>query len=78
MSISDMVRAAYARMADVCVDVDESFGGVAIGAPEEGIYMQGDEANEFIAAAQALYDELGDVTIDEVYAYMAEPYADSL
>ena len=48
MNISDMVRAAYERMADVCVDVDTAFGSVAIGDPDTGVFMQGDEADEFI------------------------------
>jgi hypothetical protein len=82
MNLSDMVRAAHARMADVMVDVDESFGSVSIGDPDNGdegcVFMQGDEADQFIESARSLYEELGDVTIDEVWAYLAEPYAETL
>lgn len=72
MKFSDIVRASAARMADVEIDVDESFGSVAIG---EYAFMQGDDADAFIEEARELWEKCGDVTIDEAYAALAEPYA---
>jgi len=72
MNLSYMVRAAYARMSDVEIDVDTAFGTVAIG---EYAFMQGDGADAFINEAREIWEKCGDVTLDEVYAYLAEPYA---
>ena len=72
MNMSDIVRATAARMAEVEIDVDTAFGSVAIG---EYAFMQGDEADDFIAAAKELWESCGDVTMDECYACLAEPYA---
>ena len=77
MNLSDLIRqsAEWTRNSNVEIDVDESFGTVAIG---ELAFMQGDEADSFIESANDLYEKCGDVTIDECYEYLAWSYIECL
>jgi tryptophanase len=73
MTLTQIIRAGATYAGDVSIDVDTAYGTVAIG---DDIFMQGDEAYAFIDEAQALWEESGDVSIDEVYAHLAGPYLD--
>lgn len=73
MELVQIIREAAARMDDVMVEVDELHGTVAIG---DDVFMQGDEASEFIEKARELYDRAQYVSLDECYAHLAEPYTE--
>ena len=68
-------QAEYLR--DITIEVDEAFETVSI-TDDEGvdIFLQGEDAAEFIAEAEKLWNEAGGVTEDEAYASIAVPYVD--
>lgn len=77
MTLTDTILAAAGRMADVTVNIDNHLGTVCISTPgQEDIFMQGDDAEQFIAAVDEMYDEAGDVTEDQCALCLAEPYTD--
>jgi hypothetical protein len=70
-------RIAFVENSNVTVDVDRSLPTVSIEAPDaEGFFMQGDEAETFIAEADRVYEELQEVSFDEACKAVASPYAD--
>jgi hypothetical protein len=71
--IADSVKYA----ADVEIEVNSAFSTVSIGGPE-GVFLDGHQADEFIAEARKLYEEVGDVTLDDCYAHVAKGYIDCL
>jgi hypothetical protein len=75
MTLTEIIRAGAVYAGDVAIAVNPSYSTVAIG---DDIFMQGDEATAFIDEAQALWEQAGDVSIDEVYAHLAGPYLDCL
>lgn len=79
MTITEIIKAAAVRMTDVTVDVDRSFSTVTITAEgQDTIFLQGDEADQFIAAVDALYEKAGDVAEDEAALCHAEQYAECI
>lgn len=75
MELSEIIRAAAARMKDVTVDIDKGMGTVCIIAEDqEDIFMQGDDADDFINEVEELYEKAGDVTEDECALCQAEDY----
>lgn len=71
MTLTEVIRATAARTAAVTVTVNKAQSWVSIGAD---VFMQGDEADAFLDEAERIWNEAGDVGIDEVYACLAEPY----
>ena len=74
------IRAAAKRCSDggVVVDWDSGYSTVSIDAPgEDGLFMQGDEADSFIDEVEALCKRYP--SLDEYTAALAlaEPYAES-
>ena len=73
------IRAAAARCraSGVTVDIDSRFPTVAIDAPgEDGVFMQGDEADNFIGEVRALCKRYRSLDEDTAALALAEPYAE--
>ena len=63
------------------VDYDSAASTVCImdsDGEQEDIFMQGDEADKFNDKIEELYNELRDVTEDEVALHLARPYVENL
>lgn len=75
------IREAAARTRDsgVTVDMDSLYSTVAIEAPgTDGFFMQGDEADQFIAEVRALCKRYRSLDEDTAALALAEPYAETL
>lgn len=71
--------AARCRASGVTVDIDSRFSTVAIDAPgEDGVFMQGDEAENFIEEVRALCKRYPSLDEDTAALALAEPYAETL
>lgn len=71
--------AARAEASGITVDCDSSFSTVAIDAPGcEGVFMQGDEAENFIAEVEALCKRYPSLEPSTAELALAEPYGDVL
>jgi hypothetical protein len=71
--------AARQRASGVTVDIDSAFSTVAIDAPGEiGVFMQGDEADNFIEEVRALCKRYPSLDEDTAALALAEPYAETL
>jgi hypothetical protein len=71
--------AARCRASGVTVDIDSPYSTVAIDAPgEDGIFMQGDEAETFISEVRALCKRYPSLDEDTAALALAEPYAETL
>jgi len=63
----------------ITVDCDESYSTVSIDAPgEDSIFMQGEEADDFIAQRDALCKRYPSLNFDIAELALAEPYAESI
>jgi hypothetical protein len=71
--------AARCRASGVTVDIDSRFPTVAIDAPgEEGVFMQGDDADNFIEEVRALCKRYPSLDEDTAALALADPYAETL
>jgi len=71
--------AARCRASGVTVDLDSAFSTVAIDAPgEDGVFMQGDEADNFIEEVRALCKRYPSLDEDAAALALAETYAETL
>ncbi|MBB5409258.1 hypothetical protein HDG34_003199 [Paraburkholderia sp. HC6.4b] len=70
----EIIRTSAWRVRNVTIDVNESMPTVAIG---ENVFLQGEEADNFIEAAKGLYEQAQTVTMDDCYACVAHPYVES-
>lgn len=72
--------AARVRASGVLVDMNSAFSTVSIDpAPGEyGIFMQGDEADQFIEEVRALCKRYRSLDEDTAALALAEPYAEAL
>lgn len=81
MTLTQLIRASAARMSDVTIDVRTNFETVCIkddtGAHDD-IFMQGDDARQFIDEARRGYNKSRYVSLDECYAWQAEEYVKNL
>lgn len=68
----------YCRNSGIEVTTDSPYSTVAIAIPDtDGVFMQGDEADAFIAEVERLWeDESLDLTMEEAELIAAYPYAD--
>lgn len=65
-----------ARAAGITVDCDSAYSTVAIDAPgEETIFMQGDEADQFINECEKLCKRFPSLPMDIAELATAEPYS---
>jgi len=79
MTLTEIVKATAARMKDVAVYLDRNMDNVLISTPgQEDIYMQGDDAVQFLTELDDLYEKTGDCTEDECALTLAAPYAENL
>jgi hypothetical protein len=75
------IREAAKRCIDsgVTVDCDSAYSTVAIDADgQEGIFMQGDEADQFIAEVEKMCKRYPSLDFDTAAAALAEPYAETI
>lgn len=81
MKLIDIIRADQDRYTDMHVCADTIYGTVSIEDTnnfQDSIFLQGDDASEFISQAYVLYNELEHVTMSECYHHLAIPYAENL
>lgn len=81
MTLSDIIRADAARMQGVTVTVNSQMETVCISddmGVQDDIFMQGQDANEFVAQRDHLYEETGDIGMDVIELHLAHPYAETL
>lgn len=81
MKLSTIIKATAERMSDVSVDVRTNYGTVCISddtGTHADIFLQGDEAENFIILARNAYDECGYVTMSDCYLWQAEQYIECL
>jgi hypothetical protein len=69
--LSQHIKRTAQRMSSVSVEVDASYQTVAIG---DDVFMQGEEAQDFIDQAYRAYLHAQYVSIDDCYACLAESY----
>ena len=72
-------QADYVENSGITIDIDRSFGTVAIdahGGTGTGVFMQGDEAGQFILEVDAI--EANAPLFDRAEEAAAYPYADLL
>jgi hypothetical protein len=74
-TLSEIIRSDAAYVGDTVIECNSRFSTVSIGSD---IFLQGQEADEFNDAAERLWNETGDTTIDECRAHLAKPYIDCL
>ena len=66
-----------AHAAGVTVDTDSGYSTVSIDAPgQESIFMQGDDADAFIAECRKLWTRYPSLPMDVAELALAEPYTD--
>jgi hypothetical protein len=81
MTLTEIILASAARMSDVTVETNSSMETVCISddtGAQEAIFMQGDEASEFIDQCKALYEDAGDVGMDTIELHVAEAFVECL
>lgn len=76
-SLKEIIEFDSKYVGDVQVEVDERLPTVSIGG-EDGIFLQGHEAEVFVDEAKKLYLDVGTVTLEDCYRHMAKPYVDSM
>ena len=65
------------RDAGITVDTDSGYSTVSIDAPgQESIFMQGDDADAFIAECRKLWNRYPSLPMDVCELAIAEPYTD--
>ena len=71
--------ANYARRSGASVDVDRSYSTVCISAPgEDDIFMQGDDADQFIGQIDAISKKCRSVNFDDIELHLAKDYIDCI
>ena len=73
--------AAAKRMRDagITIDMNSAYSWVSIDAPgEESIFMQGEEADNFVDECENLSRRYRSVSRDVIELALAEPYAETL
>ena len=81
MTLTEIIKADVEYMRYVTVEVDSAFGFVTISddlGVHEGIFMQGEEAEEFIDQCASLYEEAGDALMYEVELHLAKSYVENI
>lgn len=81
MKLQDIIAQDVEYMKHVTVHVVSNYGTVTISddtGANEDIFMQGDDAEQFISQVDRLWNELGDVSKGELELHLAKPYVDCL
>lgn len=74
-TLSEIIRSDAAYVGDTVIECNNALSTVAIGSD---IFLQGQEADEFNDAAERLWNETGDTTMEDCRAHLAKPYIDCL
>jgi len=72
-------QAKFVQGSHVAVNVDRRFSTVHIldlNDESLDVFLQGSDADEFIDAADDLYECLGEITMEQAYQVQAHPYLD--
>jgi hypothetical protein len=80
MTLSQIIlaNAAYVGRSNVTVTCNSSQSTVSIQSADGEAFLQGQEADEFNDEVERLYNEAGDVTMDDCRAHVAYDYVDTL
>ena len=76
-TMQEIIAADVIYAGDTEIEVNTLMPSVLIGGPD-GVFLDGHEAENFLAEAKKLYEELGDVTLDDIYKHLAKNWIDSL
>jgi hypothetical protein len=80
-ALAEIVKelAEYSRESGASVDVDSAYGTVCISARgEDDIFFQGDEAEQFTAAVDALERQVNELDRETIELAVAKPYIENL
>ena len=83
-ALGDFVKARLVEVgaSSFEVDVDYSFSTVCIKDllpdPQDDIFMQGEEADNFIDEVENLYNRTGNLGLDEAEMFVALPYVETI
>lgn len=80
MTLTEIILASASGMVNVTVETDSAMETVCISddtGVQDDIFMQGEDASEFIDRCKALYEEAGDVTLGDVELHVASPYVEN-
>lgn len=80
-SPTELIQAAAARMQGITISINHSLPSVCISddsREHDDIFMQGDEAQQFIDACEWAWNETGDTTIEACQLCEAEQYVKNL
>lgn len=80
MTLSQVIlaNAAYVERSGVTIECDTAYSTVSIKSADGEAFLQGQEADEFNNEVERLYNEAGDVSMDDVRAHKAYDYLDVL
>jgi len=80
MTLTEIILADAERARNLTVHVESIYGTVSIrgDGPGQECFLQGDEGSAFIDEARRLWEESGEVTMQDVYLHLALPYAENL
>lgn len=81
MTLTEIIRqdAKWATDSGIDVKVDRGLGTVCITCPDhDDIFMQGDDAEQFIAECRTRWETAGDVDMGLVELSVAKPYAETI
>lgn len=83
MNLSDIIRqnVEFVSNSQVSVKVDRSMSQVVISSDtdeDEYVALQGHDADNFIEEADKLFEQVGDVSLQECYEHLAYDYLDLL
>lgn len=81
MTLTEIIKAdaKWATDSNIDVKVDRRLGTVCITCPDhDDIFMQGDDAEQFIAECQTRWETAYDVGMLPVELSVAKPYAETL
>jgi len=80
-ALAEMIRRYAMSMEGVAIRVDSKLGTVTLHRddnPDDVVFMQGEAATAFINEAESLWERAGEVTLYEVWQYLAEEYVSCL
>jgi hypothetical protein len=76
-TLKEIIEYDAKYVGDVEIVVKTGLPTVSIGG-EDGVFLQGHDAEVFVDEANRLYKEVGDVTLEDCYAHLAKPYVDAM
>lgn len=81
MKLKTIIEQSAARMAGVTVEYSQTMDTVCISddsCEEEDIFMQGDDAVQFINEMNNLYEKIQTLDKDTIALHLALPYVDGI